>query len=178
MKKNIRVAGFFFIVCFLPFLRSCGDISVGFPAVAFSGKCIFTLASINAQGLFINMSVMVIMCAAAIYISRRRSPGPVVLAGLRAVIIYHIVILAGYLVSHPLYVCFTNSLTEYIAGIHLYAIYPLHEVFDLQSLERLSSGMKIYGDIFDMRFRIHYLVMVLFWFGAGCLIARIRLRRR
>lgn len=177
MKKNIRIMGFFFILCFLPFLRSCGDISMGFPAAAFSGKCIYAIESVNMTALGLNTAAMIVICTAAIFISRRCSPGYIAASGIKGVLIYHAVILAGYMVTHPLYARFTNSIMEYAAGIHLYILYPFHELLPFQSLDRISAESAIYGDVLDIRFRIHYLLMVLIWFTAGCLTAYIRVRR-
>ena len=177
MKKKVRIIAFFFFICFLPFLRSCGDVSMGFPAAAFSGKCIFVIESVNMTALCLNIAAAVLISAVAILISRRFSAGYLSASGIKGVIIYHALILAGYMVTHPLYTVFTNSIMEYAAGIHLYILYPFHELLPFQPLDRLSADSGIYGDVLDLRLRIHYMIMVLIWFAAGCLTAYIRMRK-
>lgn len=177
MKTIYRVTGFFLIVCFLPFFRSCGDVSMGFPAAALTGSRVLSIDKVNFLSLAVNLCVMILLSAAVIAILKKWSPGPAVSAGIKSVIVYHVLIITGYFVTHPLYTMFHNTVMEYAAGIHLYALYPLHEVFGSARLERISEANVLFGDMYDINLRLHYLLMTSLWFGAGCLAGYLRSRR-
>lgn len=177
MKLIYRVAAFFLVVCFLPFFRSCGDVSMGFPAAALAGDWVYGIDKINWLSLVINLCVMILLSAAAFMILKKRQPGKIVSAGIKGVIIYHALIVSGYFVTYPLYTVFHNWFMEYAAGIHLYALYPLHEVIEFGPLERISDASGIYGDTYDIKLRLHYLLMTGAWFGSGCLAGLLRSRR-
>jgi len=178
VKRIFSVILFFLVVGFLPFFRSCGDVSMGFPAAALSGGSVFSIDSVNWKSLTINLFMMALFSAAALMIAHIRKPGKIFTSGIRGIIIYHALILAGYFVTHPLYMVFQNSFAEYAAGIHLYALYPLHEVVEFSSLDNISKSMSIYGDIYDIKLRLHYVIMTFFWFGAGCFWGYIRSIRK
>jgi len=177
VKTVYRVAAFFLIVCFLPFFRSCGDVSMGFPAAALAGDWVLSIDKVNWLSLVINLCVMMLLSVTGVMVFKKRPPGKIVSAGIKGVIIYHVLILAGYFVTYPLYMVFHNWFMEYAVGIHLYALYPLHEVFEFQSLDRISETSVIYGDMYDIRLRLHYLLMIFFWFGSGCFAGYLRSRR-
>lgn len=177
MRTFYRVTGFFLIVCFLPFIRSCGDVSMGFPAAAFSGSWVYSLDKVNLTGLLVNICVMILLIVIVIMVLKRWSPGRIVSAGIRGIVIYNVLIIAGYYVTYPLFMLCHNWFMEYVAGIYLYSLYPLHELIEFGFLDRLSESAVIYGDMYDIRFRLHYLLMTLCWFGAGCLAGYIRSRR-
>lgn len=177
MKKIIRVAGFFLVVCFLPFFRSCGDVSMGFPAAALSGDWVFDIDKINGISLAINVCVMILLSTVVIMILNRRPPGRIISSGIRGIIIYHLLILTGYFVTWPLYLVSHNWFMEYVAGLHLYSLYPLHEVIGFEWLDSISEASAFYGDTYDIKLRLHYLLMVCFWFCAGCITGHLRSRR-
>ena len=173
MKRLYRVTEFFLVTGFLPFFRSCGDVSMGFPAAALSGGSVFSIDSVNWKSLAINVFFMVLFSVAVLMIADIRKPGKILTSGTRGIIIYNAIILAGYFVTYPLYMVFHNSFMEYAAGIHLYALYPLHEVVEFSSLDNISESMSIYGDIYDIKLRLNYVLMIFVWFGAGCLAGYI-----
>lgn len=150
---------------------------MGFPAAALSGKDVYCIDRLNGPGLVVNLCVMLLFVCAASVISKRWSPGRIVSAGIKGIVIYNILIVSGYFVTYPVYLFFNNGFMEYVAGIHLYSLYPLHEVIEFDSLDRLSESAVIYGDMYDIRFRLHYLLMTSVWFGAGCLAGYLRSRR-
>ncbi len=177
VRNKFRVAAFFFVVCFLPFLRSCGDISVGFPAAAFSGGSILAIERVNGISLAVNLAFMALLCVTVPRLLRRISEKSIIHGGIRAVVIYHILAVSAYLITHPVYAKFMNHVTEYIAAFHLLVICPFFWIFDFQALDSLGRDSSLYGDMYDIKFRIFYVMMVSIWFGAGCAVSYIRARR-
>ena len=94
---------------------------------------------------------------AVLMIADIRKPGKILTSGTRGIIIYNAIILAGYFVTYPLYMVFHNSFMEYAAGIHPCS-YPLHEVVEFSSLDNISESMSIYGDIYDIKLRLNYVL--------------------
>lgn len=150
---------------------------MGFPAAALSGDWVLSIEKVNWIALALNVSVMILLSIAVIVILKKCPPGKILSAGIKGIIIYHVLIVTGYFVTYPLYMVFHNWFMEYAAGIHLYSLYPLHELVEFGSLDSISETSVLYGDMYDIRFRIHYLLMVSFWFGAGCLAGYFRSRR-
>ena len=174
MKKYYKVMAFFIIICFLPFLRSCGDISAGFPVVVSAGNSILNFKHFRLAGLLINLIVLGTLCFIAIYMLEKKKISRYSMAGIKAVIFYHAIILSGYLIVHPLLQFFHNVVLEWIGGIHLFIIYPVVQLVNISSLEDISRNSALYGDIYDIKFRLIYLMMVLLWFFAGYAVSRYR----
>jgi len=151
----------------MPFLRSCGDISAGFPAAAFSGRSIVCIDAVNFSAIALNISILVILSALTMRMFRRRGPGRSVSSGIKAVVLYNLFSAAGYLFVHPLYIYFSGVVTEYIAGIYLYFLYPVYALTELEFLENAARESILYGDVYDLKFRAYYLIMTAVWFCAG-----------
>ena len=149
-----------------PFLRSCGDVSYGYPLVTIEATSSFKPAGFRPLVFLINLAVISVIACMLLALTKRRSI--ILSGGIRGMGIYNIMVWAGYMVIYPLMPL--NDVMGYIAGIYLYFLYPPFTLMDnLQGIipQRWATSW-MFGDGDDIPLRIIYTCMVLLWFILGC----------
>ena len=155
---------FFALVSILPFVRSCGDVSLGFPTVSFElGKPHW----FNLIPFATNLIFLIIFSFLLVTFFKNKS-SKAISFGVGFVIFYHAYYLFGYLIYLSSVLGFLPfKLMDLTLGILQVTIYPFLLVSNYFPIEKTFPIF--YTDKLDITFRICYLVSVLLWFFVGFL---------
>ena len=156
------------VVIFVPVIRSCGNVSYGFPTVAIEAKSPFEIEHVSVPNIILNIAVVcsLILCIHFVY-TRKINDSLILREGFRFVYIYHVLILFGFCAIYWLGLS-ENDLFGYIAGAYSILIYgPFLFFIELHILENVSENSIFFGDSLDIQMRIVYVLMCFVWFLLG-----------
>ena len=158
-------------IAFAPSLRSCGDISYGFPTVALEARDPITITELHPLNTLINIIIMVIIFFLLKNIITDNERHKIFKDGLKGVYSYQLLLFFSYFV---LYWCINIS-DKFLMMI--YVLYPFSTtLLDLNKplLENVSAKSRFFGDGFDIVVRLNYLSSLLLWFFAAIIIIRLK----
>jgi hypothetical protein len=156
-RKLFKIAPFFLLVSLLPFLRSCGDLSYGFPLPAVYTKTFITVEKYFIGNLLINTFIALILSVLFLILIVRFIKYRSVLFAIRSVFLYHVLYLTGYFIIYPLSISLKLEILQY----YYYLLYPFRFLF--------SDSFNVSNN-YDIR--LLYFASVLLWAAAGFLIAK------
>jgi hypothetical protein len=166
------------MVIFVPVIRSCGEVSYGFPTVAIEAKTPFEIEGISIPNVIINIALVSLLVFGFYYLFTKKYSNTLYLReGIRFLYIYHVLILFGFWVVYWLSLSNMDFL-GYIVGAYSFLIYgPFLFFIELDILESFSENSRFFGDPDDLQMRLVYVFMGLLWFGIGVLKWKIQHRR-
>jgi hypothetical protein len=176
--RILKTVGLALVVCLIPALRSCGGVSLGFPAVAYDfGNR--GLANLRPLNLAINLALIGIIALALAFSYGRikdQKARRVVGSGFAFLGIYQLLVVIGYAVAYPILMKTSDKSPLGWIGIgYAYFIHPYMEL--ARDWERAIppawSSSFLFGDELDIPMRLGYLGMCCLWFGLGTLKALI-----
>jgi hypothetical protein len=162
-RMLIKILPFFLLVSLLPFLRSCGNLSYGFPLPAVYTKTFFAVESASLFNFLVNSITALILSALFfLFLLRFKKYRPVRYA-IISILIYHFLYLFGYFIVYPLSIALHLEIIQY----YYFLLYPFNA---------LLSGVSITSD--DSIIRYLYVLSVILWAVAGFLLGTfIRAKR-
>ena len=180
MKKKlplIKAILLCIVIIFVPVIRSCGNVSYGFPTVAIEAKTPFEIERISIPNTIINTVIVSLLAFSFHYLFTRINGNALYLEeGLRFLYIYHVLILFGFWAIYWLSLS-ENDFLGYIVGAYSCLIYgPFLFFINLDILESLSENSIYFGDPEDIQMRIVYVFMGFVWFSIGVLKWKIQHR--
>jgi hypothetical protein len=171
MSKKTIIILLLVSIAFAPSLRSCGDISYGFPTVAIEAKDPITITKFHPLNTLINFFVIGIIFILLKNILADIEGHRIFKYGLKGVYLYQLILFFSYFV---LYWCIQIS-DKFL--LMLYVLYPFSTtLLDLHKplLETVSDNSRFFGDDFDIVIRLNYLSSLLLWFFAAIIITRLK----
>ncbi len=177
IKSNpIKLIIIFFIISLLPFLRSCGDVSYGFPTVSIDSQNFFDLSKWIPLGFFINLLFVI---GSVIIVSRYYKPKLLkniyIKSTIYSLLVYHIL----YIVSFTFYLL-APELIEPIILVLSMLIYPAGLVLDfVLSLAPFFAPFfeftapPLYLDPADFGMRVIYILSAVMYALLGLLVGFI-----
>jgi hypothetical protein len=171
MSKKTIIILLLVSIAFAPSLRSCGDISYGFPTVAIEAKDPITITKFHPLNTLINFFVIGIIFILLKNILADIEGHRIFKYGLKGVYLYQLILFFSYFV---LYWCIQIS-DKFL--LMLYVLYPFSTtLLDLHKplLETVSDNSRFFGDDFDIVIRLNYLSSLLLWFFAAIIIIRLK----
>jgi hypothetical protein len=174
----VKIAFLAIFVCFLPNLRSCGNLSVGFPAVVYGSSAKVEPADFRLVNLAINIVSVGLSVLGLVFLYRRiRSDRGrrLVRSGFTFLGAYQVMLIFGYAVVYPLIINLgENTIVAAVCMIYAFFIHPYLEIVQEISYlfpDALHTSF-LFGDHYDVPMRIGYVLMCGLWFGLGVLKAR------
>jgi hypothetical protein len=166
------------MVIFVPVIRSCGEVSYGFPTVAIEAGTPFEIEGISIPNTLLNIAIVSLLIFSLHYLYTKKLGNALYLReGMRFLYIYHFLILFGFWAVYWLSLS-KNDLMGYIVGAYSFLLYgPFLFFFELNILEGISENSTFFGDPDDIQMRIVYVFMGLLWFGVGVLKWKIQHRK-
>ncbi len=169
-------------IAFVPCLRSCGDLSFGFPAVAYAVKDppivsqrSVALPRFRPANALLDLAAVGLLAAGLVLLYRtRRSERAraLVRAGVQGLAVYQALVVIGYAVLYPIAIRHQgdDALTAFIAG-YAYFIHPYFAAtsYVAQALPEGWQASALFGDEDDLPMRLGYALMWAAWFGLGTL---------
>lgn len=180
--NRFKLVALILVVVFVPCLRSCGNLSLGFPAVIIgAGNGPVDFKPLNG---LLNV-VIVVSVFLVLWQLYRRIQNPIrkkhLLAGFHSVLFYQALILFGYAVIYPFYpLVESGSLSDTLCMAYLLLIHPYFGLASwLSGIIPDSLALSfLFGDSLDIPMRLGYLVMCALWFALGVTVSAFREKRR
>lgn len=176
-----RNAALALTIAFVPGLRSCGEVSFGFPGVAWAWGA-STPAAPRPLVALLDLVVVAALAAAlwAVYRSRRTERARGLLrGGVQGLAVYQALVVFGYAAVYPLARVHEadDALTVLIMA-YAYFVHPFMAASSAVAgaLPAAWAQAPLFGDADDIPVRLAYLVMWAAWFGLGAL--RVAFTRR
>jgi len=165
------------MIIFVPVIRSCGDVSYGFPTVAIEANAPFEIEGISIPNTIINIVIVSLLVFSLFYLfTRKYSKALYLWEGIRFLYVYHFLILFGFWAMYWLSLG-ENDFLGYIVGAYSFLIYgPFLFFIELNILESFSENSIFFGDPEDIQMRIVYVLMGFVWFCVGVLKWKIQNR--
>lgn len=167
---RIRAACMVLLVAMSPFLRSCGEVSYGFPLVAVEAGRPWVLKSFRLFYAALDILAVTALALAVYYLLRKKKD--LLKGGMQGVAFYILCTWFGFIAVYPLsFLGDSSGAWGYITGIYLYFLYPFYAfTYDMHVLiPEAMEKSRFFGDADDIPLRIMYAVMVLAWFFLGYL---------
>ena len=171
MSKKTVIILLLVSIAFAPSLRSCGDISYGFPTVALEAKNPVTITELHPLNTLINIIIMVLIFFLLKNIIADNERHKIFKDGLKGIYLYQVILFFSYFV---LYWCIKIS-DKFL--MMLYVLYPFSTtLLDLNKplLKTFSDNSRFFGDDFDIVIRLNYLSSLLLWFFSAIIIIRLK----
>ncbi len=176
--RRLRMACFILLLSMTPFLRSCGDVSYGFPFVAIEAGSPYAIKNIRPLLIPANAAVITLLIACAARFLRKKSI--LLSGGMQGVVFYTLCTWFGFIAIYPLSLLGdSSSAWGYITGIYLYFLYPFYAFsYDLHLIiPSAIEKSRFFGDADDIPLRIMYAGMMIIWFFLGYLRLKILNRK-
>jgi hypothetical protein len=171
-----RNAALALTIALVPGLRSCGEVSFGFPGVIWSTAA---RPPLQPRPLVALLDLAVVGLAAAglwaLHRTRRSERArALVRGGVQGLAVYQALVILGYAAVYPLARVHTgDDVVTVLIMIYAYTIHPYLAATSWASGVVPASWAQspLFGDADDIPMRLGYLVMWAIWFGLGALRA-------
>ena len=171
-KINKKILLILLIISLLPFLRSCADVSYGFPTVSINSENPLEFQEYTPSGFIINFLFVIFTFIIIINLfNHKLLKNDYVRGGLYSLLVYHII----YILSFTIYIL-AHGMPEFLAGVLMSIIYPT--IFLLGEVSFLEfTSAPLFPDVMDFKFRLSYILSILIYFMLGILIVHIIKKR-
>ncbi|MBN2142665.1 hypothetical protein JW711_05030 [Candidatus Woesearchaeota archaeon] len=169
----MKITILFLIVSMLPFLRSCGDVSYGFPAVAIGSSSIMDFGSYNPLGIAVNLAfvALAVFLAGKLISKRSRTPKWLTraLSGgiaknvyLKSLALMAFTYHLAYAIIYAMFISSDQETKLYIVSKGLMLLlYPALKYFPIGTLE--FTVEPFFTDVWDFKFRLMYLFSLIIY---------------
>lgn len=187
MRGNIagvfKVVALFFMIAFVPALRSCANVSYGFPSVIFEATDPYTVTTFHPWNLALNGVVLAVLFVALYFlVFKRLRDNRKIQEGLKYLYIFNGLEYVGFWGVYWL-ISSKSALVGALVMAYSFLLYgPLFLLNDLGIFTDISRASPFFGDEYDIKIRVVYVFMSMVWFAIGCIkqqiVEKIQTRRK
>lgn len=166
----MRATALFLMILFVPALRSCANVSYGFPTVVIEASDPFTIKAFHPWHLVLNALVL-----AAVFLALYRVVPTTVRRdrklreGFKCLFLYNGLTYVGFWGVYWLIGSKNDLIGALVMGYSFLLYGPLFLVKGFGLFSSLSRESPLFGDSEDIKVRLFYIAMSCVWFLAGWL---------
>lgn len=183
MRGNIagflRVVALFLMIAFVPALRSCANVSYGFPSVIFEATDPFTITTFHPWNLALNGVVLAALFVVLYFlVFKRLQDNRKIQTGLKYLYIFNGLEYVGFWGIYWLISSKSDVIGALVMAYSFLLYGPLFLLNDLGIFSNLSRESPLFGDEYDIKIRLVYVFMSAVWFAIGFIKQQIVGKRR
>jgi hypothetical protein len=182
MVGFLKVLVLFLMIAFVPSLRSCANVSYGFPSVIFEASDPFTVTTFHPWNLALNVVVLAALFIALYFlVFRRIRDNRKIGEGLKYLYIFNGLEYVGFWGVYWL-ISSKSDVVGAIVMVYSVLLYgPFFLLNDIGVFSAISRESALFGDEYDIKIRLVYVFMSTVWFAIGCVkqvvVEKIRARK-
>lgn len=181
MGGFLKALALFLMVLFVPALRSCANVSYGFPTVVVEASDPFTFKDFHPWHLALNAVVLAaVFMVLAKSVFKNLEKKRKMREGLKYLYFYNGMTYVGFWGVYWLMASKNDLVGAFVMGYSFLLYGPLFLVKGLDLFPDLSRTSPLFGDSEDIKIRLLYVAMSCVWFFVGwfkqLVVERIRAR--